>query len=272
MGLMPNFKSKFIGVRYQSINYHTQLADEPDEFSKDYYNTIELWGGFSLGKKWQLLTFVPYQVNTLKSDEGVEHLNGLGDITLLANYKLFDKSSMQSGNKSFAQQLWVGGGLKLPTGKYNIDPNDPEVEIGDANSQQGTGSLDFLLNASYNVSINKFGINTTANYKINTANKDDYYFGNRFNASSFGYYQISLKNAILAPNIGLLYQHSAENNLNNQKVDETGGYLAMAATGAEVSFKSITVGANVQLPFSQSFAHGQTEAKTRGMLHVSFTF
>ncbi|MEP7317589.1 MAG: hypothetical protein ABI921_02575 [Panacibacter sp.] len=272
MGLLPNFQSKFIGVRYQYLHYHTQLTDEPEEFSNDYYKTVELWGGFSIGKQWQLLAYVPYQLNTLHSDEGTKKLNGLGDISLIANYKLLDKTNTSSNGKSTVQQLWIGGGLKLPAGKYRIDIYNPETEIGDVNSQQGTGSTDFLLNATYDIRFNKFGINTTANYKINTTNNEQYHFGNRFNAASLAYYQVNLKNIVVTPNAGFMYQHSAENDFSNAKVEQTGGYLALSVIGAEISIKRIAIGANVQLPISQDFASGQTESKTRGMVHVSFSF
>jgi hypothetical protein len=272
LGLLPDFQKKFIGLRYQYLPYQTHVngdGEEP-EFSKDYYHTVELWGGISIGSKWQILAFVPYQINYQNTDDGKKNLNGISDVSVLANYKVFDKIKMDGG-RSISQQLMIGGGFKLPTGKYRIDPNNPETELGDVNSQAGTGSVDFLLNSSYNVRFNKIGVNTTATYKINTGNNEDYRFGNRFNASSFVFYAAKMKAATFSPNIGLLYQHSATNHFNNAKVDLTGGYLAMAAAGIELGLKKITIGANVQLPFSQDFAAGQTEAKTRAMVHMSFS-
>ena len=58
--------------------------------------------------------------------------------------------------------------------------------------------------------------------------------------------------------------------------DEKGNFSLVAQPGETYSvsfigFKKITVGGNVQVPFEQNFAAGQTEAKTRGMLHVSFS-
>ena len=269
IGLLPDFQKKFVGLRYQYIPYHTRVTGE-EEFSKDYYHTLELWGGVSIGKRWQVLGFIPYQINYQNTDDGIKKLNGISDVSVLANYKVLDKTKMNKG-KSSSQQLWIGGGFKLPTGKYRIDPNNPETELGDVNAQAGTGSVDFLLNSSYNVRINKIGINTTATYKINTTNNEHYYFGNRFNASSFVYYAAKVNNTMLSPNVGLMYQHSAANHFNDTKVELTGGYLTMAAAGLEVGFKKITIGGNVQLPFSQDFAAGQTEAKTRAMVHVSFS-
>jgi hypothetical protein len=272
VGLLPNFKNKFIGVRYQYMKYHTQLTKDVTQFGDDYYKTVEVWSGWGLGKNWQLLTFIPYHINTQNTDDGIKKQNGLGDISLLSNYRLFHSQKINIAKKSLHQHdIWMGGGLKLPTGKYHVDFNEPEVNLGDVNAQMGTGSIDFLLNASYNARINDFGINTSVSYKINTANNDHYNFGNRFAANSFGYYNISLHSVSIVPNIGLLYERAATNYLDNKKVDETGGYVTIAATGVEINYKKIAIGTNIQMPFSQNYAHGQTQLKFRGMLHLSIT-
>lgn len=271
MGLLPDFKTKFIGVRYQYMRYHTQIAGDAEQFGNDYYKTAEIWGGFNLGKKWQVLAFIPYHFNKQITDDGIINKNGLGDVTTLVNYNLFHKQNMNMQKRSLhSQDILIGAGVKLPTGKYHLDLDDPEIELGDVNSQLGTGSVDFLLNAAYNVRMNDFGINTSLNYKINTTNSEKYNFGNRFSANGFGYYNITANAFSVSPNIGLLYETTSGNHLQGKIVEETGGYAAFAASGIELSYKKITVGTNVQIPVAQNFAHGQTTAKLRGMLHVSF--
>ena len=49
------------------------------------------------------------------------------------------------------QQLWLGGGVKLATGAFNLDVNNPDASVADVNAELGTGSTDFLLNAVYNL-------------------------------------------------------------------------------------------------------------------------
>ncbi len=271
LGMLPEFKSKFIGVRYQYTRYNTHIADEPSEFSHDYYHTVELWSGWNLGKKWQLLTFVPYHINKQNTDDGIKKSSGLGDVTLLANYKVFDSKKLNESSGSNEQQFWIGAGIKLPTGSFNLDLAEPDLETGDVNSQNGTGSVDFLLNGTYNVRFNQSGINTSVNYKINTANNQHYYFGNRFTANSFYYHRFNAARTAIAPNIGLVYEHADGNKLGNEKIEHTGGFLLGAAGGVEVNFRKMAVGGNLQLPVSQDFASGQTESKLRGMLHITFT-
>lgn len=271
LGLLPHFSSKFFGIRYQYMHYHTQLSTDASQFSNDYYRSIELWGGVNFGSKLQLLTFIPYHINKQYTDDGIKTQNGIGDVSLLLNYNIFHSRESNS-KKLVEQQLWLGGGLKLPSGKNTIDVNDPLANPGDVNSQSGTGSTDILLNASYDISINKFGLNTSANYKINTDNKTGYRFGNRFTANTFAYYRLRTLGFGIAPNMGLLYEQAASNSLQKAVVLQTGGHLISASTGIEMNFNTIAVGANVQLPVSQNFAEGQTQSKLRGLVHLTLAF
>lgn len=271
MGLLPNFKNKFIGVRYQYSHYTTHLTNEPDEFSVDNYHIAEVWGGVSLGKRWQLLGFVPYHFNMQQTDDGEKTKNGLGDITVLANYKVWQSTKATHSHKLLKQELWLGAGAKLPTGTYHVDLSSPDAELGDVNSQMGTGSLDFILNAMYNIHVGKWGVNTTANYKANTTNRSDFAYGNRFSANSFGYYTFKTGNVFLSPNAGVLFERASVNHLEKSVVKETGGYVALASGGAEMNVGKVTIGANAQLPFAQDYAHGQTVAKARCLVHVTLS-
>jgi len=270
IGILPQFDHRFIGVRYHFNSFRTRLNSDPAQFSEDFYQTVEIWGGWNIGKKFQILAFVPFNFNHQESDEGVVDLKGLGDVMLLANYKLLDIRP-DSSSKSISHEVWIGGGIKLPTGKFTIDPTNPDVAAV-ANTQLGSGSTDFLLNLMYNVHINKLGITTTANYKINTANKEEYKFGNKFLASSFFYYALPVSNIVISPNLGILYEHTEHSELSANKIDLTGGKILQGSVGAEIGINRLSIGFNTQLPIAQNFAENQTKAKVKGMVHVSFAF
>jgi len=270
MGLLPNFKSRFIGLRYHYVQFYTRLASDATQFSHNYYNTIELWGGWNIGKKWQVLAFVPYYYNKQADDDGVSYKSGLGDITLLLNYQLLHTRSMNKHNKSVEQILWFGGGVKLPTGTFKVDPNDSTTTLADINAQIGTGSTDFLMNALYNVRIGFFGVNTSVNYKIGTTNSSNYKFGNKFTANSIAYYRFRTHGISITPNAGVMYEHTAVNLLNKETVQYTGSYAVSALAGVEMTFNKISVGISAQAPFAQDFAEHQTKMQFRGMAHVTF--
>jgi len=270
IGLLPQFKSHFIGLRYHYNKFNTRLVSDPSQYSNDFYQSIEVWSGWNIGKKFQLLALVPVNFNHQESDEGITNLKGLGDAVLLMNYKLFDINSKTNHGNSVNQQVWLGGGLKLPTGKFEIEPNDPDV-ASMANMQLGSGSTDILLSGMYNVRVGKVGVTTQTHYKISGTNKDDYRFGNKFSASSFVSYGLNAKTTIISPNLGLLYENTAESKLASSKVDLTGGSVLQGSLGVEFGFNKLAVGFNTQLPLAQNFAENQTKQKVKGMVHVTFT-
>jgi hypothetical protein len=264
IGLLPHFNHRFFGIRYHFNSFRTRLTNDPTQFSNDFYQTVELWSGFNVGKRMQVLVFVPYNFNHQVSDEGTTNINGFGDAAMMLNYKLVDVIK----NK-VSQQFWMGAGIKLPTGKFTVDASDPDV-AAIANTQRGSGSTDYFVNTMYNVRINNWGVNTSATYKVNTANKSDYKFGNKFSGSSFVYYAASAGKTTISPNVGLMYEHTKTSELNKANIDLTGGSLFQAAAGLEIGFKKMAVGFNAQLPVAQNFAGGQTKAKVKGMVHITF--
>ena len=272
LGMLPNFKNKFVGVRYHFMQYKTRLKTDESQFSNDYYKTVEIWSGWNIGKRWQVMAFVPYQINKQNTDDGKKQQSGLGDITLLSNYKLWQHRSEGSDNNLRKQELWLGAGIKLPTGKYQLDLNNPDANIGDVNSQMGTGSVDFMINATHNLMLGRFGMSSSANYKMNTTNSDHYRFGNRFMLTSIGYYHFKVAGLDVSPNVGGLYQTSAINHYNDTAVAQTGGWSLFVSGGVEIGIKRVSLGASVFAPVAQDYAEGQTEAKLRGLLHVSYSF
>ena len=266
-GLLPDFDQRFISLRYHHSQFHTQLAGDPSQFSTNYYNSVEVLGGFTLSPRIKTLVFVPFHFNKQVDDDGKTTKNGVGDISLIGQYLLLRS---KPGNR-VQQQLWVGGGIKAPTGVFNTDPHDSTTTIADINAQLGTGSIDYLLNASYTLSIGSAGINTSAAYKINSRNKDDYKYGNKFNANCIAFYQVPVGRQILSPNIGIGYESIARNVLEGSKVQYTGSHVTTALAGVEYTMRKIGFGLNAQLPVEQNFAEGQTRLQWKMMAHVTFS-
>lgn len=264
IGPFPQFRKYFVGTRYTVRSFNTSVAADPSQFSKDFYQTVELWGGVNISKRWQLLMFLPYAINRQSTDDGVKQTNGIGDITLLANYSVF-KTTSESGA---GHQLWLGGGLKLPTGEFSVDQVDL---VATANNQPGSGSLDYVLNVMHNFHFGDWGTSSVVNYKINQS-ANGFQFGNRLAASGFVYRTFSTLPAQLSPNVGLLYENLAQNKQHEVTLGSTGGSCLLAAAGLETSVRKFIVGFNVQLPVSQNFSDGQTSVKMRGMMHVTYTF
>jgi len=278
IGLLPDFTKRFVGVRYQFNRLTTQLdinGNRTALSTDEKYQTMELWGAWNIGQKWRVLALLPYNFNE-KYTEGSDLLrkkNGIGDITLNGYYKLFDQSNTSASNKLVVQSLWVGMGVKLPTGAYDVAEQQNATATNPNMFQLGTGSLDFIASLMYDIRIQDFGINANASYKINTENKDDYRYGNKIAANASAYYKIALgPDSRLAPNAGLSFERQQKDHAMGFKVEETGGHLVNASMGLEANFKRISVGASFQTPIQQELGKGRIDAGNRVLTHVSFSF
>ena len=265
---MPQFNKHFVGMRYSLRSFETILKDDKTQFSNDIYQTTEIWGGFKIKNRIQILGFIPYNFNHSKSDDGVKNNSGIGDATIFFNYILLDKNSISKKKKSINQQWLIGAGIKIPTGKFLIDTSEI---ISSANNQLGSGSIDFVTTSTYSIRFEKWGLNANATYKINQA-ASDFRFGNRFTTSLFLFHPFALKNVSLNPNIGLQFEKLAANKLYTETVEQSGGSVLLGTIGVETKLKNFAIGMNMQLPIVSNFADGQTKVIARGMVHVTYTF
>jgi hypothetical protein len=273
-GIMPQFNKNFIGLRYRNMQFESHLNSRLLR-TNEYFRTTELWGRFYINPKVQIMTFLPYSSNTQTDINNTsKNLQGINDIVLMANYNLLNLSMKNDTTmRTFKHSLWLGGGLKLPTGKYDFDEQDTG-QVANPNFQLGSGSVDFLLTAFYNVRYKNWGFNQDLSYKINTKNGKDYRFGNRVSGNSNVFYihQFSKKFAIM-PYGGLYYEHSGKDHRAGQQILETGGHLIASNLGVDMyAFKRLNFGLNYQIPIRQNLGNGEIGAKNRLNVQVSVLF
>jgi len=272
IGILPEFRKQIFGVRYRYNSLLTHLGVDGTRTyltAKENYHTAEAWAGLNIGKKFRLMLTIPYSFNERKNQGTTKSKNGLGDISVWGYYQLLNKRKTVLNKKLLIQSLWIGAGLKLPTGKYN--PSDKSAGTSDVNLfQLGTGSIDINIGAMYDIRLQDAGINLAANYKMNNSNRHDYRYGNKYVLNAQGYYKFNIRNKIvIAPNAGVQYEQSKTDTDKGFRVDVSGGKLLSGTAGIEVAFKKIACGANFQTPFSQDLAKGIVKANNRLMIHAA---
>jgi hypothetical protein len=277
IGILPEFNSRIIGLRYRASYLQTHIGPGGTSSyltTDEHYRTAELWGGWTFKDKFRVMAYLPVSFNSKTNQEENLSKAGLGDAAVQGFYRLLNKrkATGKEGTKLFIQDLWIGGGIKLPTGKY--EPADKEASGKSANLfQLGTGSFDFVLTAMYDLRFQDAGLNITGSYKINTGNKYDYAYGNKFSGSAQLYHKFRIRQALtLSPNAGASYETSARDLDDSYAVYTSGGYILFGTLGAELSYRKIAVGGNWQPVFSQDLAQGAVKAHNKMMLHVSFMF
>lgn len=273
IGILPEFHKHVFGLRYRFNSLRTHIGNGGATTyltTSEKYQTIELWGGWNIGEKFRIMAAVPYAFNE-RTNQGVsKNKNGIGDVTATGYYQLFNKTKIIHDKTNLTQTLWVGGGIKLPTGKYaNADKQNTSQNTN--LFQLGTGSVDFTFNAMYDILLQNAGFNISGSYKANATNKYEYSYGNKLTTSAQLYYKFPIKDKItLAPNAGIMFENSKKDIDNNILVDISGGRLLQGTLGIEAAYRKISIGANWQAPLSQNLADGFVKANNKGMVHVSF--
>lgn len=273
-GILPQFNKNFIGLRWSQARFHAYMNHDSqyldEEYSHDTYRKLELWGRYYINKHFQVYGFVPYAVNTMNGTEQTVKINGLGDITVLANYLLINTG--ESKTARFKHTLLTGAGVKLPTGTYDAEDNGLIIN---RNFQLGTGSTDFIISAMYSLRYQKVGLNSETGYKINTRNSQDYLFGNQFHASTQFFVWQNVKAFKFLPNVGLYYEQAAKHQDGQVIQPNTGGSALLATAGMETYFKSFSLGFTYNRPIEQSYNSDEISeitSKDRFSVAVTYSF
>lgn len=264
----------FVGLRYIYQDYESRdgiFSNSPT--SKEQFNTYQVWARIPVSKKLYFNAILPYQDLYRKFEDRTEHINGLGDITVIGWYQLnFNKSKKtdevdyNTNQEASPHKLNVGLGLKLPTGEFENTLTD-RINPG---FQVGTGSLDAVFSLMHSYSKNKLGVNTTATYYLKTENKNEYRFGNQFSFSSNMYYNLPLESSAFSPFIGVSADIYDSIKQFNEVLPDTNGSIVNGAVGTEFMVSKFIVGANYTFPISQDLFGNNVTSKNRVMLYLNY--
>ncbi|MBN8824322.1 MULTISPECIES: hypothetical protein [unclassified Spirosoma] len=271
-GILPQGHRGFLGVRYRYNSYHSHL-NSLNLSSQEQFRTAELWGRFYPIRRMQVMAFVPYQFSqqTMLKSGDVTPLRGLSDITVLAHYNVLNTFMDDTTVHTVNHNLLVGGGVKLPTGRFRYDENSL-LDVANPNFQLGTGSIDWIGNVIYTARYKNWGVNADVSYRITTANPNGYRFGNRFNTSASVFYLAGLGSRSIMPNAGLFVEHAGHDGRDGVVNKQTGGYAAYLNLGTEVYLNKLSVGMSYRKPVSQYLSDGELRANAQLTTHITFLF
>lgn len=266
LGLLPQISKHFAGIQYQHNQFesrHIPLSEnQPVRYSREHYNTVQLWGRYCLGQRWQFFAFVPYRYNTTTYYNTAGAIKGIGDATVIANYTFIQTAD--SSENQLRHRLQGGIGIKAPVGSYR---GVSELErMGLPNMQPGTGAWDIPINANYTLRYRDAGINTDASYNITTPNKDNYKYGNRLNLQLSAFYWLSTDEISILPQAGVRMEYALHDYDNFEKKwlnEQTGGYIASAIAGVQLYYKSIGLQLQYSRPINQHYGNGNITARQR---------
>ena len=258
--LFTQLSKNYLSINYLHRLYHIQGSDG---LNKEYFNTILVSGQYSITNKLQLVAMVPYQVNKQKNAKAINDLRGLGDITLMGNYRLWNHEGI-----SKTHSLVVGAGVKLPTGKYKAVKS---AAIEEQNFQLGTGSIDYLVNGTYRLNVHQWSFSAVGSYKYNTANKQDYRYGDVLTAGATALYRKEFKNFSLAPFVQLMNEKQMMDANDHLLRAHSGGNALYTGGGFDLSTSRFGAGVNYQFAAKQNLFGGEINARPRLSAYLSIT-
>ncbi len=264
MGFASMLNAHFVGLRYFYQHYQSNdglYSNSP--WYDEQFNTVQIWARIPLVKKVQLSVLAPYHFHERETKKGHQNLSGLGDITLIGMYQLYQT---HTDSTYFAHTLQVGAGVKLPTGKFN------EANSGSLNPsfQAGTGSWDYSLATEYTIRHKKIGLNSMMQYIFKTANQKEYQFGNQFNYAATLFYLYEKNKYSLAPQLGIAVEYYQANVQRGQKLDDTAGQILLCKIGFEAGRDKLSFGFNFMWPLQQDLAGGNLKAVARWSLNLNY--
>jgi hypothetical protein len=266
MGILPQFRQHFAGVRYSynavSAAHPPSLFESPGAPADQRFSKAEVWGRFYPTNRLQLFAFVPYQVNTRKEQSTLTETRGLGDITVLANYILLNTGD--SGNFTARNTLSFGGGIKAPTGHFDASGN-PVL-------QAGSGSWGAVANLIYTLRYKKSGINIEANARFNGTNSVAYRYGNAYNSGARYFYWHKRRLISFLPYAGVSIEYTEKDRSNSIVQRYTGGNGTYASAGIDVYFRRISVGISGTLPVHEQLFEGLVTTRQRISMQAIYLF
>lgn len=265
MGFGSMLNNNFVGVRYIYQSYTTKegiFNNSP--WIDENFNTIQIWSRVPVTKRIQLTALLPYHDNNRELVTGKEAISGVGDFTFMGMFTLV-QPKMDSVTV-YSHKLQLGGGLKAPTGKYNVANNgtlNPSFQLG-------TGSWDYLLVTEYVVKRKLFGINTALSYTIKTENKKLYQFGNQLNYGSTLFYLLDLNKIKFVPQVGFAGEIYESNKQVKQEVIGTKGTILFSKIGLEIGKDKFSLGLNLMNPINQNLTGGNVKVNYRMSFNLNY--
>jgi hypothetical protein len=232
--LFPQLSRNYAGMQLLHRSFHRH--------SKEGLNTHSTYISYiasaqvSISPKWQIGVFIPYQ--QLSWSNGINSIrqSGIGDVSLLVSYKLFDNKNVLS------QTAFIGAGLKLCTGHYSAD----HAVLAEPGFQAGTGSVDYSLSGTYRLGYQQWVLGLTGSYKYNTVNSQGYRFGDVLTMGGTLAWNKPLGKVAIAPYVQVISEKQYADAHEHALQSETASSAMYSGVGLDVTTSQFTIGVSYQ--------------------------
>ena len=264
LGFLPNSDYHFIGLTYRARTFSTEhpklFASEPTVSGTNTFHTAELWGRYQVNGRIQLMAFLPIHSKNITDTENTYDIKGVGDLSLMTNYVIIKKTNFR---------WFVGGGIKLPTGKSNVEVKNQLVP----NLQTGTGSIDGLFTTNLTYLKGKWGMNTETNVTLTSANRIDYKYGNQADASLSLFYKYKKGKTMIVPQLGVNLAKTAKDiySVKNDITEKfSGADVLSLPVGLDFYRGNLGLRLNYKTPLTSTISEGYVIPKVNAQAQLIY--
>jgi hypothetical protein len=202
---------------------------EGEQTVNEVYQLMELRGQYFFTERFHLVLTIPVSNNYRSvGDFTNTDVYGFGDPVLLAKYQLFNTRKREEMPR-VTHRIIGGAGVKAPFGSTTKSFNGSNADI---DMQPGTGSIDFFALAEYVMFIKqRWGISANAIYKMNTANRNQFQYGNVLASNLNFFASLKMKRLMFQPALGGYMEMAAFDMDQKEKLSGTGGTVVYSTAG-----------------------------------------
>lgn len=273
LGVLPQFNQNLVGLRYQYSNFlhpssNVNSNDASSQVLEDRFYRTEAWLRYYPAERWQLFVNVPYSVNQRIETQRTTQIEGIGDININVNYTLLDYGD--SITSEWKNLLLVGGGIGLPTGKYQ--QRDNTKLMLPSGFQVGSGAYSYNLHLIHTLRYRTWGLNTNLRYTFNGENELSYNYGNQFSGAMALFYWGETKNFAYLPSVGISLEHFEQDSEYDLLKEFSGGNFVNLTVGLDLYIKRFYINTFVQIPLSQEIPSSQPSGKANAGIGLAYFF
>ncbi|MEZ5173363.1 MAG: hypothetical protein R2850_07600 [Bacteroidia bacterium] len=269
-GLFPQIQNNMGGLRYSHLIYkHPTLNPNFNGNSRviqDTYNDAEGFFRWFPSKRWQMWINVPYSTRIREESLRTTELKGIGDIRFSAFYTVLRRDSSKF---RFRHLLLAGGGVSLPTGKYQ--QRDENLTIMPVGFQIGTGSWSGNARFIYMLRFKKSGIISQAGYKIYSENERQFQKGSMTDAQINYFRNIKIGNKLsIFLHAGYKFEQLQQDIEYQVRKSDSGSSSGWVNFSADIVAGHFLLNIGSDLPAYQDFKGNQPLPSVRNSLSIAY--
>ena len=261
----------FFTASYSYQNFkHGPSEIVPDAQNlKEYYQRLTFDFAYAISDKWNVSASLPYVWQKMSKGDQDDDRSGISDLKIMTQYLIFNTFDADDPDV-WSHNLFVSGGLKVPTGKVTEGHNSLNTHYL---YDLGSGSWDFLGGLKYRLSKGDWELLQSVNYIRSGKSSGDFQYGDRLDHSTEVVYSLVSQSIVgIWLSAGLFGEHVGKTTYNGYTDPSSSSSAFFGIGNLTASYQSFLLSLNYAYPLSHDFSMRSAFHRERANISLSMTF